>query len=337
MAQLWNEPGGDPDPANPHLPLPATIKIVGEGNQAFWDKRSGGGDVSDAEIEWMAHQRQLVFSRPQLHRDYGEKIAATIVQSIETVGMPLEIAGALAWPGIGTRWKRFISWWQHLQEVDKPSDAYAALAAFARAVGRVRTYRALALDEDGLKRILQEDEIFPSGRLRPGVDAQHLRRVVEEHGVGKVAVVRLFIKHMPKIGGVDPSISLHDDWQTTSVIASGYATGSKRVHLFELSVPAIESLGWTLQEVACNYGSLLDPSYADHDPWFCFPSPAGPEGTWFDATLQRTERYGLYSIPHLRNRLRRLYEFRSVGAIREAVAPFLLEMAARHEASSRAS
>ena len=34
----------------------------------------------------------------------------------------------------------------------------------------------------------------------------------------------------------DPSISLHDDWQTTSVIASGYASSIKRVHLFEISV-----------------------------------------------------------------------------------------------------
>jgi len=110
-------------------------------------------------------------------------------------------------------------------------------------VGRVRTYRAHSLDDAGLERIFQEDEIFPSGRLRPGIDAAHLRRVVEEHGVTKVAVVRLFISHMPKIGGVDPSISLHDDWQTTSIIASGYARSGKRVHLFELSVPAVESLG----------------------------------------------------------------------------------------------
>eukprot|EP01050_Picozoa_sp_SAG11_P017222 SAG11_NODE_2458_length_3338_cov_4.659463_3_plen_70_part_00 len=56
---------------------------------------------------------------------------------------------------------------------------------------------------------LRQQRNFPS-RLRQGIDAAHLRAVVEEHGVAKVAVMRLFISHMGKIGGIDPSISLHD-------------------------------------------------------------------------------------------------------------------------------
>jgi len=104
------------------------------------------------------------------------------------------------------------------------------------------------------------------------------------------------------------------------------------VHLFELSVPAIESLGWTLQEVAQRSGQYLGPRYAEHEPWFCFPSPAAPKGTWFDATLQRTERYGLFSVPHLRNRLRRLYVFDSVAELGRVVAPFVADMASRHAA-----
>ena len=45
------------------------------------------------------------------------------------------------------------------------------------------------------------------------------------------------------------------------VIASGYARGGKRVHLFELDVPALETLGWTLQE-ARHTSSERQPSLA---------------------------------------------------------------------------
>ena len=108
--------------------------------------------------------------------------------------------------------------------------------------------------------------------------------------------------------GHDPSISLHDDWQTTTCIASGYAsfdrcdpTRSKRVYLYEISVPVVESLGWRLIDVARRSGDILGEKYASHDKWFCFGSPAGE--FWFDATLQRTERYGLYGISFLAQRL----------------------------------
>jgi hypothetical protein len=136
---------------------------------------------------------------------------------------------------------------------------------------------------------------------------------------------------MPKIGGADPSISLHDDWQTTSIIASGYASFSKKVYLFELSVPAVESVGWTLLDVARRAPEFLGPSYAGHKRWFKFPSPAIPEGTWFDSALQKTERYGLYSIPYLRNRLRCLYVFTSTQELRSAVTPFVDSMQSRHD------
>jgi len=371
----WAEPGGDEDPSNPRLPLPAGVEVISAGGwgarggcsagqpggyfcegalagcvTAFWKnmrgspepivgearrlsgtgRLQGGNDVSKEEIQWMAQQRELVLSEPQLVRDYGAE-AEIMLEAIAGAGMPTAVAGALAWPGVGTRWRRFILWWQQLPDTERPSDSYGALAGFARAVGRVRTFRALALDATGLKRIFEEDEIFPSGRLRPGVDAAYLRNVVETHGVSKVAVVRLFISHMPKIGGVDPSVSLHDDWQTTSLIASGYASPGKRVHLFELSVPAVESLGWTLQEVSGRSGPFLGPRYTEHARWFRFPSPGEPRGTWFDANLQRTERYGLYSVPHLRKRLLRLCVFRSLEELRTVVAPFVAAMQARQE------
>lgn len=278
----------------------------------------------------MCQQRALVLDRDQLAVDYGPEEAAQILRAMEEMAMPLEVAGALAWPGVGSRWMRFFAWWRQLPAAQRPADAPTALGGFARAVGRVRTFRALALDEAGLRRILEEDEIFPSGRLRPGVDAAHLRQVVSQHGVAKVTAVRLYISCMPLIGGVDPSISLHDDWQTTSIIASGYARAGKKVHLFELSVPAVESVGWTLLDVANRAPEFLGPKYAGHERWFEFPSPAAPEGTWFDSTLQRTERYGLYSVPHLRHRLRRLYAFDSLEELRSAVAPFVSAVDAMH-------
>eukprot|EP00419_Tripos_fusus_P090906 CAMPEP_0172872170 /NCGR_PEP_ID=MMETSP1075-20121228/92492_1 /TAXON_ID=2916 /ORGANISM="Ceratium fusus, Strain PA161109" /LENGTH=147 /DNA_ID=CAMNT_0013722479 /DNA_START=18 /DNA_END=461 /DNA_ORIENTATION=- len=139
---------------------------------------------------------------------------------------------------------------------------------------------------------------------------------------------------MPKIGGIDPSISLHDDWQTTCIIASGYASSEKKVHLFELSVPAVETVGWTLYEVAQRGWQHLGAQYADHAQWFKFPSPAVPQGTWFDSMLQRTERYGLYSVPHLQSRLRNIYVFDTLSQLQTAVDPFVKVMAERQSASA---
>ena len=84
------------------------------------------------------------------------------------------------------------------------------------------TYRALALDEAALARVLAADCIFPSGQLR--VSAEALAAVVEGKGVRRVCVARLFIAHLRRLLGHDPSISLHDDWQTTALIASGYSS-----------------------------------------------------------------------------------------------------------------
>mmetsp|Transcript_43715 Transcript_43715/g.93580 ORF Transcript_43715/g.93580 Transcript_43715/m.93580 type:complete len:357 (+) Transcript_43715:114-1184(+) len=321
----WFEPGGESDSSNPQLPVPSTVQVLPLPPISSNCKVEGLEDailknrVASAEIEWMMEQRRLELDLKQLKVDYGEEEAAEIVKEASACGLLTDAstasckgpAGALAWPGVGTRWRRFVAWWSSLAEVERPTDARGALQGFADALGRVRTFRALALDKDGLELIAQKDEIFPSGRLRPGINASTLQDIINTHGVTKVAVMRLFISHIDKIGGIDPSISLHDDWQTTSIIASGYARGGKRVHLFEVSVPAVESLGLTLQEVAHRSGPYLGPRYADHDRWFLFPSPAVPEGTWFDATLQRTERYGLYSIPFLQQRLQQLFRFAS--------------------------
>eukprot|EP01062_Namystynia_karyoxenos_P003398 TRINITY_DN11213_c0_g1_i1.p1 TRINITY_DN11213_c0_g1~~TRINITY_DN11213_c0_g1_i1.p1 ORF type:complete len:367 (+),score=96.51 TRINITY_DN11213_c0_g1_i1:77-1102(+) len=321
--QGWREPGGQGDPADPQLPVPPDVRLL----RTAEPPQEG---VTDQELGWMAAQRPLVADRGQLSRDYGAEEAEQMLQGLREAGVPEAAQGAVAWPGVGTRWRRFAAWWRSLPPDGRPADAAGALAGFARALGRVRTYRALALDAPGLERILRADEIFPHGRLAQGVDEERMRQVVAQHGVAKVAVCRLFIAHRREIGGLDPSVSLHDDWQTTSVIASGYASGGKRVHLFELSVPAVESLGWTVQDVAQRAPAFLGPRYRGHEQWFRFPAPACPQGVWFDSGLQRTERYGLYSVPALSARLSRLFAFDSMAQLQEAVAPFAEHCAAQH-------
>jgi len=278
----------------------------------------------------MAAQRPLLYDPRRLTRDYGAQEAALIGSAIRAVGMPEETAGALAWPGVGTRWSRFMAWWrQHVDaqgQGERPLTAKEALGGFARAVGRVRTYRALALDDKGLQAILDRDEIFPTGLLRPGVDSAHLRAVVEEHGVRKVAVCRLYISRMHRVGGADPSYSLHDDWQTTCTIASEYSSRQKKIHLFEVNVPAIESLGWTMLDVSNIAEVVLGECQPESEDWFCFEAPAAPAGIWLNSSLQRTERFGLYAVPLLRVRLRNIYVFDSVAQVREAVRPFVERM-----------
>lgn len=328
----WFEPGGDADPSNPHLGVPASIRRVALEPRVKAGDYDGGGsrlEVTDAEIEWMASRRPLVYDPRLLALHYGAQEASLMGSAVRASGVPEETAGALSWPGAGTRWSRFVAWWR--EQPQRPMAAHEALAGFARAAGRVRTYRALALDDDGLSAILDRDEIFPSGLLRPGVDAARLETVVEEHGAQKVAVCRLYISQMHRIGDADPSYSLHDDWQITCIIASEYASRRKKVHLFEVDVPAVESLGWTLLDVSNAGEAVLGEEYEpDREDWFRFEAPAAPEGVWLDSRLQRTERIGLYTVPFLRERLRNIYVFDSVAEIRKAVRPFVERMEQRH-------
>lgn len=117
-----------------------------------------------------------------------------------------------------------------------------ALRAFGRHLGRITAYRALALDAAGLRNVTDADAKLPTGVLH--VSMETLKTIVLEKGVKAVCVARLCMN----VCGFDPSVSLHDDWQTAAVIAAGYAS-PKRVTLFELSVPVVESIGWTLYDV----------------------------------------------------------------------------------------
>lgn len=337
-------------PTGTSFPVPRTVKIL---RSASIDE--GRSSVSEHEFEWMIQRRPLVVTEESLRLDYGEQEAHAMLSEFSAHGLE-KYQGALNWPGVGTRWRQYLNFLreEHARD-DKDndndsdtrgtaahdSDANGALTdvdsafrAFGNSLGRVLTYRALALDDAAYKAIMKSDFICPSGQLR--VSEQELANVVETKGVRTIAVARLFIAHLARLLGHDPSISLHDDWQTTTLIASGYSNydrrnsgRSKRVHLFEVSCPVVESLGWTLHEVALQAPSVLGGE-ADREPWFNFPAPALPEGCWFDGRLQRTERYSLYGLPFLRERLKRCFVFNSSKELTEALRPFANHQAELH-------
>lgn len=317
--------------ADPAFPLPPGIHLHSccKKQRRAHPEFKEASEVSEEEFCWMEARRPLQVTPESLKLDYGVEEAGQMEQAFAEAELS-HLLGTLNWPGIGTRWREFLEWCQSQGRC--PESPEVALRGFGRYLGRVTTYRALAIDDAALQSIFAADCIFPSGQLRVGSEA--LEHIVNTKGIRMVCVARLFIAHLQRLLGHDPSISLHDDWQTTSLIASGYATRGKKVHLFELSCPKVESIGWTLQEVAQQSPGILGPDYADHDPWFCFPAPAVPGGVWFDGRWQRTERYGLYGVPFLSMRMMRLFVFNSVDEIGSAVLPFAHRQSELHAADT---
>merc|ERR1740123_2982519 len=317
--------------ADSNFPLPKGLEEIGEHSPLY--PTDGGGDVTEEEFQWMEARRPLIATATTLGLDFGAEMATEIQAAFQEAKLT-HLMGSLNWPGVGTRWRSFLEWCQEQPDAEALTPTLA-LRGFGRALGRVVTFRALALDTVALEGILDADCIYPSGQLR--VDAVTLARIVDEKGVQKVCVARLFIAHLRRLLGHDPSISLHDDWQTTSLIASGYShytskpSSSRRVHLFQVSCPKVESVGWTLQEVAERRVEVLGDN-KPHDPWFCFPAPAYPAGVWFDGRLQRTERYGLYGVPFLSQRLQRLVVFNSNEELGVALRPFAEHVNELHSA-----
>lgn len=327
--------------ADPEFAVPTSVSK--QQREILEDAGGASGDVSEEEFQWMEARRPLKATLNSLTLDYGPEGASEMQRDFESAGLS-HLLGTLNWPGVGTRWRSFLDWCikGFTAKGEMPPSPEAALRGYGRSLGRVKTYRALAIDDEALMRIFTADCIFPSGQLRVG--SEELERVVNAKGVQTVCVARLFISHLKRLLGNDPSISLHDDWQTTSLIASGYAryskldpSSSRKVHLFELSCPKVESIGWTLQEVALRRGCVLEDCDGDPDPWFQFPAPAVPEGIWFDGRFQRTERYGLYGVPFLAARLSQLYVFDSLQEIGEVVMPFAKRQAELHEKDVKGS
>ena len=313
----------------PFLPVPPSIRLVAENKQNDDDV----GSVTDEEIRWMLARRS-VSSAPapqKLALDYGAAEAVRMIEAFRAGAVPERVFGVLNWPGVATRWRQFVPWFVAHRAQLASLNAEAVFRNFAQHLGRVTTYRALALDEAALNKIIEADAIFPTGQLRYSAD--ELCEVIETHGVRKILVARLFIGHLVGLIGKDPSISLHDDWQTTCAIASGYAAAdkSRNVFLFEVSVPVIQHHGWRLIEVASFAAEFLGPRYREHPVWFDFSAPCAPKGVSFDSSLVRTERYGFYGVPFLRKTMTRLWRFESVAQIAEAIAPFVESQAMLRE------
>jgi len=77
----------------------------------------------------------------------------------------------------------------------------------------------------------------------------------------------------------------------------------------ELSVPKIEVLGYLISDIQ-----------DDDKTWFQF------SGVYFNARLERTERYCLFEIPFFKERLTKLTVISTAEEIESFVAPFVLQM-----------
>ncbi len=262
--------------------------------------------INDFEVRWMMKQRALVHDTDQLRIDYGEEARDMLYAFHERKRdsfLPL-----LAWPGIATRWQVFLSWLDYAQP---PNDLSSVFWEFARYLGRLTSYRALALTADEYAVILSKDSIFSSGHLK--TDATTLANFVHKEGIRKI-----LHRRMCNIGAFpyDPSLSLHDHPETAVCIAEGYMKVPNRlIYLIEIDVPVIEVIGWRMCDVDGWEG------------WFKH------RGIWFDTTNPRTERFMLFEIPWFSLRCKCVRIFREHEEVEDYLRLFAEEQARRREES----
>jgi hypothetical protein len=207
----------------------------------------------------------------------------------------------LAWPGIATRWQVFLDWLEMTNHAS--TDLESVFAAFARYLGRVTSYRALALTEEEYSAVLLLDSIKPSGSLK--TDAATLTELVRKEGVRKILYTRM--RHIGFFS-YDPSLSLHDHPETAVCIAEGYMLPPERlIYRMELDVPLIEVIGWRMCDVD------------GYEHWF------NHRGIWFDTANPRTERFMLYEIPWFSMRCKSVRVFDTCEDIQEYLRPFARE------------
>ena len=255
--------------------------------------------ITDEEIEQMLKNRPLIYDKNQLVQDYGEEIYDQIKKAFKLNEFEAFLP-CLNYPGVGTRWKEFLN---YLKETKTHKTSKEAFIGFANHLGRVTSYRALSITKQQLKNIKEANEIFPTGRLRTTEDI--LKQTVDKHGVFFICNARLYIGR--GLVKYDPSVSLHDDPETAVCIANGYTSSEKKIHLFKLDAPKIEACGYVLKDV--------QDENSRHN-WFKF------SGVWFDSRLERTERYVLYGIPFLKERLLELKVFETKEEIIEFIRPY---------------
>lgn len=233
--------------------------------------------IQDYEIKYMLSKHPLEYNRKQMEIHYGKE---KVEEMEKLFSSHKEFLPCLGNPGVATRFKQF---YDYIKD-SKHQSAYDAFVGFAEFLGRVKSYRALALTKKQFEDIEKKNEIFPSGILR--TTEKELDKLINDVGVFKICYARLYIGL--QLVKYDPSVSLHDDPETAVCIGSGYIEDDKRVYLMCMNVPKIEALGYKV----CD---LHDPSNTNR--WFKF------RGIWFDSFLERTERYVLHGIPFFKERL----------------------------------
>lgn len=276
--------------------------------------------VEEEEISWLLARHPLVFDLAQFRLDYGESLSQLIVKSFiearEERLLPL-----LNVPGVATRWRHFLSW-SPTQLVHE--DLHQILRNYANALGKVTSYRCLALKPADYERIVQSNSVWPTSRLRASEET--VSALLRAEGVAKVAVARLYIGL--RLVKLDPSLSLHDDLETALCIAQGYYTeGESKVYVFPMRFPLIACLGWSVADVH-TLSDLFVRGKVEKGRWFLF------NNIWFDANLHRTERYVLHEIPFLRERLAApVFTFDADSAIAATLQPFRLQQDGLHAAA----
>ncbi|KAL9648899.1 hypothetical protein ABK040_003828 [Willaertia magna] len=202
-----------------------------------------------------------IFNKEQLILDYTLKTANEMIQSFQYYHFEKYLP-CLHIPGIGTRWQEFLNFLlkhfslqqnslqqntlqntlQNQEEIDLSTrDCFIK---FSNHLGKITTYRALALTQTEYEKIVSDNSIYPTGRLK--TTKQECEEMVQQFGIYKICYARLYIGL--QLVPFDPSLSLHDDPETTTCIASHYMKlPNRKVYLMKLNLPKIEVLGYKVK------------------------------------------------------------------------------------------
>eukprot|EP01088_Endostelium_zonatum_P008784 TRINITY_DN21940_c0_g1_i1.p1 TRINITY_DN21940_c0_g1~~TRINITY_DN21940_c0_g1_i1.p1 ORF type:complete len:117 (-),score=18.38 TRINITY_DN21940_c0_g1_i1:15-365(-) len=105
-----------------------------------------GNTVLEQEVQWMLETRPLFYDESQLMKDYGEQDAKEMISIFSSEPLST-FKSCLSWPGIGSRYKLFHQYLLNLGQ-NLPTSPNSAFLQFAQHLGRVTTFRALALQPE---------------------------------------------------------------------------------------------------------------------------------------------------------------------------------------------
>ncbi len=84
----------------------------------------------------------------------------------------------------------------------------------------------------------------------------------------------------------------------------------------EMNIPKVEVLGFTVRDIQ---------DQSREREWF------EHRGIWFDARLERTERYALYEIPFFSKRCKSVRVFQTKEEVKQFLLPFMKSQQAKME------